>query len=75
MSGTRIGEGWGIIPSSEEEGLELGNYIMDRGIGKELIPISLDTVLTMTFDYTVMRVERLWPFLDCLNLLKKESFE
>lgn len=49
MSGTRIGEGWGIIPS-EEEGLGLGNYIMDRGIGKELIPISLDTVLTMTFD-------------------------
>lgn len=74
MSGTRIREGWGIIPS-EEEGLGLGNYIMDRGVGKELIPISLDTVLTMTFDYTVMRVERLWPFLDCLNLLKKESFE
>lgn len=43
MSGTRIREGWGIIPS-EEEGLGLGNYIMDRGIGKELIPISLDTV-------------------------------
>lgn len=74
MSGTRIGEGWGII-LLEEEGLGLGNYIMNRGIGKELIPISLDTVLTMTYDYTVMRVERLWPFLDCLNLLKKESFE
>lgn len=65
MSGTRIGEGWGIIPL-EEEGLELGNYIMDRGIGKELIPISLDTVFNYDLwlysyeGWTVMAIFRLF---------------
>lgn len=41
-----------------EKGLGLGNYIMGRGIGMVLIPISLDTVLSMAYDYTVKRAEQ-----------------
>lgn len=54
MNGDRIGRDC----SFGGEGLGLENYIMDLGIGMVFIPIFLDTVLTMTYDYTVKRAER-----------------